>query len=331
MSGRRARTLDGPGAHPSVRQLLRCVLLLAATTGCVVTSHPAAAQQLTLRFFDVGQGDAALITSPEGKTLLVDAGPEDGVVNRYLGRLHIDTLDLIVASHNHADHITGLQSVLRSRVVRFYMDNGVPATTHVYASVLNAVQHSGATYLAPTARTIHLGSVVVRVIPPMPGIETQNNTSVGLLVTYGTFSAFFAGDAESVERGYWLGAGDLAHVTVLKVAHHGSSNGTDARWLAALSPCVAVISVGVRNRYGHPSPRTLRLLDAAHVLTFRTDRDGTVEVRASRTGQVVVHTFGVAAGTARAMRIASDHFSSARTGTGSTMRSARPGCPVTQH
>jgi len=93
----------------------------------------------------------------------------------------------------------------------------------------------------------------------------------------------------------------------------------------------AVISVGVRNRYGHPSPRALRLLDAARVLTFRTDRDGTVEVRASRNGQVVVHTLGVAAGTARAMRIASGHFSSARTGTGSTMRSARPGCPVTQH
>jgi len=331
MSGRSARNLDRPGTHPGVWQLLRFVLLLAATTGCVVTPHPAAAQQLTLRFFDVGQGDAALVTSPEGKTLLVDGGPEDGVVNRYLNRLVIDTLDLIVASHNHADHITGLQSVLRSRVVRFYMDNGVPTTTHVYASVLKAVQQSGATYLAPTPRTIHLGSVVVRVIPPMPGMETQNNTSVGLMVTYGAFSAFFAGDAESLERAYWLRAAGLSHVTVLKVAHHGSSNGTDAQWLAALSPCVAVISVGSRNRYGHPSPGTLRQLDAARVLTFRTDQDGTVEVRASRTGQVVVHTLRVAAGTARAMRMASDRVSPARAGAASTVHSARPACPVTQH
>lgn len=296
--------------NTTTSQRSRLPLLLAALSAlaaCLAPVPPASAQHLTIRFFNVGQGDAALVTSPEGKSMLVDAGPERDQVDRFLHRLHIDTLDLIVASHNHADHITGIPAVLQSgTVVRFYLDNGVPTTTQVYARVLRAVQRSRVTYLNPTARTIHLGSVVVRVIPPMPGVETQNNTSVGLLVTYGAFTAFFAGDAESLERDYWLRTDHLSHVTLLKVAHHGSSNGTDARWLAALSPCVAVISVGAHNRYGHPSAKTLRLLGAARVTTFRTDRDGTVEVEADRSGHVTIHTRTPA-------------------------RTARPGCHVAQN
>ena len=260
----------------------------ACALACGVSAG-APAQQVTIRFLDVGQGDAAVVRSPEGKTMLVDAGPDDGVVEHYLRLLHIDTLDLVVASHNHADHISGMVSVLSDETVRFYMDNGVPATTRVYARVLDEVQASGATYLNPTARTIHLGSVDVRVIPPMPGVETQNNASVGLLVTYGRFSALFTGDAEGPERHYWLGRDSLPDVTVLKVAHHGSINGTDSTWVGGVNPCVAVISVGEGNRYGHPSNETIRTLTRAAVMTFRTDQDGTVELAADRNGAITIH------------------------------------------
>src|SRR6266700_5099023 len=99
---------------------------------------PLAAQQLEIRFLDVGQGDAALIRSGT-KTLLIDAGGSAGVVS-YLRAFHIDTIDLVIASHNHADHIGGMTGVLQSAVVRFYMDNGVRHNTATYDRTMQAVQ-----------------------------------------------------------------------------------------------------------------------------------------------------------------------------------------------
>lgn len=95
----------------------------AAALGWLLVVCPVQAQTLELRFFDVGQGDAALIVTPEGKRVLVDAGPGAWPVVPYLQSHHYDTLDLIVASHNHTDHIGGMADVIASRVVRAYLDN----------------------------------------------------------------------------------------------------------------------------------------------------------------------------------------------------------------
>jgi competence protein ComEC len=270
-------------ATGACRRLARLALVLG-----VCGARPAAAQELTIYFFDVGQGDAALVKSPEGKTVLIDAGPDEWTVAEYLKQLHIDTLDLVVASHNHADHIRGLPSILSTIPARFYMDNGVPATTRIYQRVLEVVQQRQIRYLEATPRLIHLGSATIQVLPRPPDVHDQNNSSVGLLLTFHHVTALFTGDAEYLERDYWRNNANLPHVAILKVAHHGSINGTDDLFLEDLHPRFAVISVGAQNRYGHPSPETLGVLAASGVQVYRTDEVGTIKATITASGTVTL-------------------------------------------
>jgi len=247
---------------------------------------PLAAQQLEIHFLNVGQGDAAIVQEG-GHTAIVDAGPSG--ISAYLTTLHIDTIDLVVASHPHADHIGGMPELLQSHVVRFYLDNGVPHTTAIYRRTLDAVRASGAQYLNATSRTITLGAAQLHVLAPPPS-TTINNGSVGILIEYGQFRALFTGDSEQEELRYWLASGAIPHVNVLKVAHHGSPNGTSATWIAATKPQAAVISVGAGNSYGHPSPDVIAAWENAGARVYRTDRDGSVFVVANEDGSFVITT-----------------------------------------
>lgn len=259
---------------------------VAISTWLLISSVAGSAQQLEIRFLNVGQGDAALIRE-SGRTALIDAGGGASVVS-YLRAFRIDTIDLAVASHNHADHIGGMSAVLSSAVVRFYLDNGVPHTTATYARTIQAVRASGAQYLTATARTITLGAAKLHVMAPPPGRD-HNNSSVGILVEYGQFRALFTGDSELAELGYWLSTGTIGRVHVLKVAHHGSWNGTSRDWVAATRPAAAIISVG-RNSYGHPSPQVVAQWQAAGARVYRTDLEGSILVLANTDGSFVVTT-----------------------------------------
>jgi beta-lactamase superfamily II metal-dependent hydrolase len=262
--------------------------LVAVAVGSLLVVCPVQAQTLELRFFDVGQGDAALIVTPEGKKVLVDAGPGASPVLPYLQAHHYDTLDLIVASHNHADHIGGMAAVIAATVVRAYVDNGIPHTTATYQRTLRAVEASGAQYLRATARTITVGSARLRLLAPPSRQVDQNNGSVGVLLEYGQFRVLLTGDSEEYELGYWLQHDSVPRLTVVKVAHHGSRNGTTAAWVQASRPQVAVISVGAGNSYGHPSPQVIEQWQSAGARVYRTDRDGAVIIEARRDGSYIV-------------------------------------------
>jgi beta-lactamase superfamily II metal-dependent hydrolase len=247
-------------------------------------------QDLQIRFLDVGQGDAALITAPEGKKVLIDAGRGSWPVVAYLRASHYDTLDLVIASHNHADHIGGMADVLATTVVRYYLDNGIPHTTATYQRTIQAVEASGAQYLNATARTITVGSARLRVLAPPPEQVDQNNGSVGILVEYGQFRALLTGDSEQYELEYWLEHDSIPQVQVLKVAHHGSWNGTTEAWATRTRPQVAVISVGANNQYRHPAAEVVGLWTSVGARVYRTDRDGTVAIDARRDGTFTVTT-----------------------------------------
>ena len=250
----------------------------------VLLALPLRAQQLEMRFLNVGQGDAILIREG-GKTALVDAGRSANIILE-LQALRIDTIDLLVASHNHADHIGGMVAVLSGTGVRYYLDNGVPHTSATYLRTIQAVVESGAQYLRASDRTVALGSARLRVLPPPP-VYGQNNSSVGLLVEYGEFRALLTGDSELYELRHWLANETIPRVQVVKVAHHGSWNGTSAEWVQRTRPEVAVISVGARNSYGHPSPRVIQQWQSVGAHVHRTDVEGTISIFANRDGTFI--------------------------------------------
>jgi len=262
-------------------QAVRLTLIL------LLLAFPAWGQQLELRFLDVGQGDATVIREG-GKTVLVDAGRSARIMLQ-LQALGIDTIDLVVASHNHADHLGGMPAVLSGAAVPYYLDNGVPHTTATYQRTLQAVVASGAQYLRPTHRTITLGAAQLRVLPPPPNRD-QNNSSVGLLVEYGEFRALLTGDSELYELQYWLRTESIPRVNVVKVAHHGSWNGTTSEWVQTTRPEVAVISVGARNSYGHPSLRVIQQWQSVGARVHRTDVEGTVSIFANMDGTFTTRT-----------------------------------------
>jgi competence protein ComEC len=260
--------------------------LLAAAA---VTDTPV----VRISFLDVGQADATVVESPDGKVALVDGGRGTWDVVRMLQQGGVDTVDLVVATHADMDHIGGLDGVLIDLPVRYYLDNGRPHTTREYAELMDVVEWSGVRYLEPVARTITLGDVNIRVLPPWPGARTQNDASVGLLVEYGAFRALLVGDAEQGALNHWLRLG-VPTVAVLKASHHGARNGVTPGWVQATKPRVVVISVGADNAYGHPHPYALRYYGVYAEAVYRTDRDGEILVTGRQDGAFDVTTWDAA-------------------------------------
>lgn len=277
------------------REMALIVTLLCLSVAPSSQAQRAARAQspgvLSLRQLDVGQGDAALLTTPEGKTILIDAGPNANTVADILRSAGIDTIDLIIASHAHADHIGGMPEVFSAFVVRAYLDNGIPYTTGIYGRTLTALENeAGVQYLRATRRTITVGSVTLRVLPPLGVDDSQNNNSVGVIVEFGQFRALYTGDSEQAELTYWLSSGSISRVTLVKAAHHGSRNGATNDWARATQPAIVLISVGAGNRYGHPAQSVEQLWSRAGACVYRTDRAGEVDVDATRDGKVAIHT-----------------------------------------
>lgn len=260
------------------------LLSIALALASFARPLPAAAQlqdHVEIVFLDVGQGDATLVRSPEGTTALIDAGPDSGIVP-ILQSHGIEVVDFLIATHPHADHIGGIESVINSIPVRYFTDNGKQHTTATYTRLLHALSESDITYLEPGNRNVSLGSVNLRLIEPLEA-EEHNNSSVGVVVEFGGFRGLFTGDSEAEELNYFLDRG-VPDVTVLKAPHHGSRDGLTPRWLSATNPEVVVISCGNDNPYGHPHPWALRYYKTVADHVYRTDMQGEITIHGSRDG-----------------------------------------------
>ncbi|GGM55613.1 hypothetical protein GCM10008956_34400 [Deinococcus arenae] len=251
------------------------------------------AGQVTIRFLDIGQGDAILIQSPEGKTALIDGGRSSERLRDYIKQFDLTTLDLMVATHADADHIAGLvpAATLKPRV---FINNGLGGTTQTWERLVKNLQDAGSTFTKASNQTVNLGSVKLRVIAPPPGMgDGQNENSVGVAVQFGAFRALMTGDSETPETEGWLAQerDDLrGPFQVYKSIHHGAANGDSAAWLAYVRPENVVISVGTPNSYGHPTKKALDLYKQAGARVYRTDRQGTVTVQGSGDGTYTITT-----------------------------------------
>ena len=279
------RAVTGYKAKQIVKYLVLTFLPIA------LVSCESSSERLTLTFIDVGQGDAVLIRSPSGQNVLYDGGRPTEEVLGYLQSAGVTSLDLVIASHADADHIGGLEAVVRTYKPRLFMDNGLTHDTQTYRGLLEAVKDAGSQLVPPTARRIGLGDTSLQVIPP-PSDDSldSNNHSVGIIVSYGTFRAALTGDAEEPEFNWWLDNVPelLEPVAVYKAAHHGSPNGDSPESIETFKPKTVVISVGRDNAYGHPSAEALALYKDAGAEVYRTDQSGTVQVSAAQSGSYQV-------------------------------------------
>ena len=233
--------------------------------------------ELVVAFLDIGQGDAVLITTPRGNQILIDGGPSGVVLARELGEVmpHWDRrLDAIVLTHPQEDHMAGFPEILNRMRVGVTYTNGIGNDTSAFREF--RFRANNFRELSAGDR-FELDGVKFEVVWPPPGFEDDdlNNTSLVIRLTYEDVTFLFTGDSEAVVHEQLVQSAVL-QADILKVPHHGSKT-TEAWFFDAVSPSVAVISVGSDNRFGHPHPDTLAAL--AGVRTFRTDVSGRVTVR----------------------------------------------------
>jgi competence protein ComEC len=246
--------------------------------------------RLRITFLDVGQGDATLIELPEGPRLLVDGGPGgvrrldvgERVLAPYLWNLPATRLDALALTHPDSDHSGGLRAVLTRFRVREFWENGrwVAGTE----DTLRAVERSGACRRTLVAgQRLWLGSALLTVLNPdgtrpldEPPPMGENEESLVLRLDWRGFSLLLTGDLGGPGEERLLASHAPVRTLALKVGHHGSRFSSTEAFLGAARANLAVVSVGARNPFGHPTPEALGRLEAAGVRIYRTDRDGAV-------------------------------------------------------
>ena len=241
---------------------------------------------LSVHFIDVGQGDCILIKS-ESNAILIDAGEKgnENTVIEYIRSQGIQTLDYVIATHPHSDHIGSLDEVIDaftvSNVIMPKLTKSNMPTTSAYESLLTSIKNSGAKVIsAKTGASYTLDKLEMTVLSPIEQSDDLNDMSVVINLTYGDTSFLFMGDAEKSAESLILKSdySEYLNVDVLKVGHHGSSTSTGKKFLSAVSPETAVIMCGIDNEYGHPHDETIALLSERNINVLRTDELGTIVI-----------------------------------------------------
>ena len=246
---------------------------------------------LEVTAIDVGQGDSLLIVTPDGHTLLVDAGGPIGgphtndsqfdigedVVSQYLWSRHIRRLDAVAFTHAHSDHMGGMPAVLKNFRPKVFWVGNNPMIPDYRALLQQARQQNIPVQRMTAGERFLFGGVHVRILAPaatyQPGPLASNDDSLVMRLRYQKTAALLEGDAEAPVEEHMLATEPLA-AGLLKVGHHGSDTSTIPPFLAAVHPKFAVISVGRHNPFGHPRVSVLDELQDAHVRVYRTDTLG---------------------------------------------------------
>jgi len=245
------------------------------------------AKNLEVDFLDVGQGDSILIKAPAGQNILIDGGPDNTVIKRLGENLPWwdKRIDLMILTHPHDDHVTGLIDVLKRYQVEKILYTGVSHNAPNYLAWLKLVRDKKTPLtIIDKEQTINLGAgAELKVLYPDESImgktfDDLNQSSIVMMLYYGQNKFLLTGDAgDPVEKKLIDQGVDLA-ADVLKVGHHGSQYSSTEEFLEKVRPKIAVIEVGKDNPFGHPNLRTIMKLKRIGAEIFRTDLNGTVGV-----------------------------------------------------
>jgi len=254
------------------------------------------ADSAQVHIFDVGQGSAALYQSSDGTNILIDTGRHDDDEQKIISYLdeHLgigNAIDLLIFSHNHADHIGNSDLIFDYFDVEEVWMNGLDATSAVYEDTLDAIADSGADYYEPNAGdTTETGPFSIEVLHPEEGSsnEDQNDESIITRITVNDLSIMTSGDATyNVEDEVIQNNGQL-NSDILVIGHHGSKESTGRNWLNAVNPELAVYSAGRSNSYGHPHNQVIDRVEDVGVPLYGTDKNGTVSFYIDENGSYEV-------------------------------------------
>ncbi len=250
------------------------------------TIPPTPLDLMQVHFIDIGQGDAILIDLAETEVLIDGGGRSPGVVE-YLSDYVDGAIELMVATHPHADHIGGLIEVLEEFEVAEIWHNGDDSESKTYSDFMDGVEAEGAEVLeARLGDSIEAGELSFTVLSPASLTDDTNNNSIVLSLRYGHIDFLFTGDAEEEAEEQMLvqSVVPIPEVEVLKIGHHGSNSSSSLAFLEATQPVLAIYMAAEGNTYGHPHAETLEKLAAIATQTQGTDDNGTIIVNCNGGG-----------------------------------------------
>lgn len=249
---------------------------------------------LLFSVMEIGQGECVVVITPDKRAMVIDGGRstrrmEERVIP-YLREHGVEKVDYVLTTNPDQDHVAGLEKLLQLMPVGAWVDPVVPNTNQSYARSLDLVIEKGITPIkARRGVTLDLGPTVeVEILWPVDPLmldgdeASHNDNSIVVKITHGEVDFLVPGDIEKrAEQQLVELDGDALQSDVLVLAHHGSKTSSTAEFLDAVAPDVAIIPVGLDNSYGHPHDEVLQRLRFRDIDIYRTDLDGTIEVRSN--------------------------------------------------
>ena len=269
---------------------LRIILAIAALSGLLFLNFISAnknSDKLRVSFFNVGQGDSIFIQTADKKDILIDGGPDKTVIKK-LGKampFWDRTIDLIIITHPHSDHISGLIEVIKRYKIKEIFYTGVSYNSETYAELLRQIEHNKIELIEINKQQeLTLSeNLKLKILFPNENlreknIENLNNTSMVVKLIYNENSFLFAADAEYEVEQILLEDEIGLSADILKVGHQGASDSSSLEFLQKVAPQIAIISVGANNKFGHPSLRVIRRLEKLGAKVFRSDQNGDIKI-----------------------------------------------------
>lgn len=258
------------------------------------TENKKVSGDLSIEMLDIGQGDATLIKTKD-QVVMIDTGDIDERDNllKLLKERNIKTIDKLIITHPHADHLGGAYVIFKNFEVKEVYDNGQKATTKTYKTYLKNIKEKQIKYKAlADGDELDFGSgVKFKVLSPAKLTDDTNNNSIVGKLKYNDFTMMFTGDAEKdIENTLVKKYGDELKSLVLKSPHHGSTTSSTEQFLKAVNPEVALISLGAGNEYGHPHKEILARYKKLGIKVYRTDEDGSIKIISNGTKDYQIDT-----------------------------------------